>query len=353
VKCDVLGKLGSGQPVSTLERTRETANRPDTQGKFRWYKVRVGNQEGWVWGGYLNTGGVPPEKREWRRSPSTTPAEAKAKGRTILPKEKITSMLTAYRERMRQARERWRAWLSGKPAPSPTAQPTAPSPKPTVPTTRPGPLPSKPTTVAGPSQPPTKPTQAPTSGAPCLNQCLDLSKFTPQSQGDPRWAGNKIGTSENRTIKQVGCCLTSWSMLLQLYGKDLPPDKLNAALQQKGAFSGANLNQSRVGDLVGMRVQDTRDLSKGWQWNQNRALEEVKKNFSTKPPKPMLLQVDYNSDGDRDGNHFVVVTGMGPGGDPIIYDPGDRNNRGVPLSKVASHGGYVPLRVLTLDQPPP
>jgi uncharacterized protein YvpB len=150
-------------------------------------------------------------------------------------------------------------------------------------------------------------------------------------------------------MKQVGCAVTSWSMLLQFYGKNLPPDRLNAALNKLNGFDGASLNMSAVGQLVGKRVVDTRNLGKGWAENQDLAMNAIHKNFASANPKPMLMQVDYNSDADKAGNHFVLVTGMSPKGDPIIFDPGDSKNRGVPLSQVVSHGGYVPLRALSLE----
>jgi hypothetical protein len=177
--------------------------------------------------------------------------------------------------------------------------------------------------------------------------------FTPYSQGDPQWASQKLGNSDNRTIRQAGCCLTSWAMLLEMYGKKMTPAQLNEALRQKGAFDGANLNQTRIGEIAGLRVKDSRDLNQTWEHNSKKALSSLEVNFSRRPPRPMLLQVDYNSDQDKAGNHFVLVTGVTAAGDPIIYDPGDNRNRGIPLSQVKSHGGYVPLRVLELDGDPP
>lgn len=354
----VLGKLGPGAKVATSERSRNTMTRPDRSGQHRWYKVRVGNREGWVWGGYLSLGGQSPRDRGWRRTPSATPAEAKQKRRVNLPAKMIDDLKARYKRRLNtRPPGTWTKARSELGQRGPVSQPKKPIAQQTprqTPQQTPTATPGKPTTL--PPKAPKKPGPAPSVGQTSQTSApigkggkLDVSKLTPFSQGDPRWASTTVGKSENRTMKQVGCAVTSWSMLLQFYGKNLPPDRLNAALNKLNGFDGASLNMSAVGQLVGKRVVDTRNLGKGWAENQDLAMNAIHKNFASANPKPMLMQVDYNSDADKAGNHFVLVTGMSPKGDPIIFDPGDSKNRGVPLSQVVSHGGYVPLRALSLE----
>lgn len=55
------------------------------------------------------------------------------------------------------------------------------------------------------------------------------------SQTDPRWASNKLGTS-NTTIGGYGCLMTDVAMLLTNLGKDTNPAKLNSDLIRVGGY---------------------------------------------------------------------------------------------------------------------
>jgi uncharacterized protein YgiM (DUF1202 family) len=58
------------------------------------------------------------------------------------------------------------------------------------------------------------------------------------SQRDPRWKGDKLGTS-SLTLGNSGCAVSSVAMLLSGYGYSETPGSLNSKLKTKGGFIGA------------------------------------------------------------------------------------------------------------------
>jgi hypothetical protein len=371
-KSGVITKLKPGTRLVARERTRRPVALPGHKGKFRWYKVQAGSRTGWVWGGALDLDGQRAEKRAWRRTPSATPAEAKEKGLTRLPRDLLKRLLASYSKRMkarRAKRSRGKASRRGvrtrEPRSSQTTRSGASSSTASAATaaTRSAPLASATTASASvasdaprsyvpspwytPSLPKTgEPTPSPS--APAGGRCSYPDGFTYYNQGDPRWKDEKLGNSSN-TIGGAGCCLTSWAMLVQFYGARYTPPELNLALKEQGGFNGDLMLQGVVGSLVGKIVVDSRDTSQGWERNHERALAEIAKNFQGGAGAPMVLQVDYlRTDDDYEGDHFVLISCVDEAGDPIIWDPGSTSHQGVPLSKITRNGGYLPLRVLVL-----
>ena len=60
------------------------------------------------------------------------------------------------------------------------------------------------------------------------------------SQRDPKWANNKLGTS-NHTIGQSGCVITSICNLLLKHGYEITPDEANERIKNAGGYANGNL----------------------------------------------------------------------------------------------------------------
>jgi hypothetical protein len=58
------------------------------------------------------------------------------------------------------------------------------------------------------------------------------------SQRDPKWKGDKLGTS-SLTLGTSGCAVSSVAILLSGYGYSETPGSLNSKLKTKGGFIGA------------------------------------------------------------------------------------------------------------------
>ena len=65
-------------------------------------------------------------------------------------------------------------------------------------------------------------------------------------QNDPRWANNKIGLQNSLTISQVGCLLTSMSMVVNYFGGNVTPASLNDMMKASGGFNGAWVKSAQV-----------------------------------------------------------------------------------------------------------
>ena len=57
---------------------------------------------------------------------------------------------------------------------------------------------------------------------------LDVPHF---SQGDPRWGNHYLGPTP-ATLAQEGCAMACGAMILNFYGVDIDPEKLNAWLSE-------------------------------------------------------------------------------------------------------------------------
>jgi hypothetical protein len=56
-------------------------------------------------------------------------------------------------------------------------------------------------------------------------------------QGDPRWATDTVGGSKE-TLSAVGCTICSVAMAAEILGYNVTPKELNAALIEKGGYTG-------------------------------------------------------------------------------------------------------------------
>lgn len=139
-----------------------------------------------------------------------------------------------------------------------------------------------------------------------------LLNIEPLSQVDPRWAGNKLGTS-NTTIGGYGCLITSVSMMLKYFNFDTDPARLNKLLINNGGYYNGNLfTWSKVSAFYPPVT---------FAYRYNGALldkidEQLVKN------RPVIIHVDFIPTTPYIDEHWVLVVGK-VNGSYIINDPKD------------------------------
>ena len=79
----------------------------------------------------------------------------------------------------------------------------------------------------------------------------DAPQYTIYNQRDPRWAAQRLGTS-NVTIGSYGCLITAYASALSDAGKVMTPDQLNTWLIQNGGYIQGNLFVFNAPDKLGV-----------------------------------------------------------------------------------------------------
>lgn len=123
------------------------------------------------------------------------------------------------------------------------------------------------------------------------------------SQRDPKWAADKIGSS-NLTIGRWGCTLTSIAMLSSYFGCPQTPLEI--------AHNAANFNKEGLVVWKNLNFPCFQFVFRGY----NESVSRIKDAMED-PDKAVLLQVNY-------GQHWVV--GIRPkffGRSYIVADPWD------------------------------
>ena len=123
------------------------------------------------------------------------------------------------------------------------------------------------------------------------------------------WGPGDLGTSTS-TIAADGCALTASAMLLEAYGVSTNPGALNQWLIANGGYVSQDLlvwgAVAQYAQSQGVNVSYT-----GWEADSVPLIES-----SLAAGNPVIAQVTL------DGNmHFVLITGLGPGGALWINDP--------------------------------
>jgi hypothetical protein len=148
---------------------------------------------------------------------------------------------------------------------------------------------------------------------------LNVSRF---AQGDPRWGSQFLGPSSS-TMAGQGCAVASAAMVLNFYGDEIDPGKLNAFL---GAHSGYTpqgwLYWEIAADFQPGKVQ--------------KAYEDLPSYFlidsNLLRGNPVIVRIRF----PNGITHFVVVVGK-QGFSYLIQDPASGGNAGVyPLENLAS-----------------
>ncbi len=72
------------------------------------------------------------------------------------------------------------------------------------------------------------------------------------SQGDPAWAGDKLGDCADETIGSAGCAITAVAMAMTSLGVDVNPKTLNDYLRNNGGYSeGCLVNWDQASKMDG------------------------------------------------------------------------------------------------------
>ncbi|RRR69156.1 MAG: hypothetical protein EI684_16465 [Candidatus Viridilinea halotolerans] len=149
-------------------------------------------------------------------------------------------------------------------------------------------------------------------------------------QGDPTWGNNRIGNCNNN-IKNVGCALTSLTMIFQYYGANHNPGTLNSCMG--GAACLLYWDDPKVHECSAGKVRFITRKS----FSYDLLDQELAKG-------PVILHI-----GHGDNNHFLVVLG-GRGGDPrnyVVNDPGIQMGARTTLSNsLAIFKNFQPLYLL-------
>jgi len=134
----------------------------------------------------------------------------------------------------------------------------------------------------------------------------------PLAQGDARWGGDKLGTS-NTTISGYGCLITCVTMMLNHLGWAETPGTLNVKLRDNGGFHSGNL-------FVWGSLSALYPGVKFAYRYAGSALDKI--NASLAAGMPVIVHVDYNPSTQAIDEHWVLVVGR-QGDDYIINDPKD------------------------------
>ena len=139
-----------------------------------------------------------------------------------------------------------------------------------------------------------------------------LFDIKPLSQVDERWRYNKLGTS-NSTIGGYGCLITSVSMMLNYFGFDTDPARLNRLLIDNGGFYNGNLF---VWNSIPRFYPP---VTFGYRYSY-AALYKIDEQLAQN--KPAIIHVDFVPTTPSVEEHWVLVVGK-ENGSYIINDPRD------------------------------
>lgn len=134
----------------------------------------------------------------------------------------------------------------------------------------------------------------------------------PLAQGDARWGGDKLGTS-NTTISGYGCLITCVTMMLNHLGWAETPGTLNVKLRDNGGYHNGNLFV--WGSLSALYP----GVKFAYRYS-GSATDKI--NASLAAGMPVIVHVDYNPSTPAIDEHWVLVVGR-QGDDYIINDPKD------------------------------
>jgi peptidoglycan hydrolase-like protein with peptidoglycan-binding domain len=141
----------------------------------------------------------------------------------------------------------------------------------------------------------------------------------PMSQGD---YNVRIGNS-GKTIRQVGCMMTSFAMASTAItgNKDMNPARANDLIKSRGGFVGASLSTDRAANALGMRMV-------GRIGTHNSSPQQLQNRIdqSLQAGRPCVLGVDYRKGSGGTGNgtgvdHWVTITGKNADGSYNCVDP--------------------------------
>jgi peptidoglycan hydrolase-like protein with peptidoglycan-binding domain len=141
----------------------------------------------------------------------------------------------------------------------------------------------------------------------------------PMSQGD---YNSPIGNS-NKTIRQVGCMMTSFAMASTAItgNAQMNPAEANRRITAAGGFVGALLVPDKAAAALGMRV-----TGRVGTHNSSAGAMQQRLDAALAAGRPAVVGVDYRagSGGTGNGNgvdHWMTITGKNPDGSYTAVDP--------------------------------
>lgn len=136
------------------------------------------------------------------------------------------------------------------------------------------------------------------------------------SQRDPRWANDKMGSS-NITMGQQGCLATVTSSGLTFLGYPIDPKEYNKQASAKGGYQYPNLMYWQFPDvLTGGKI--IRAEYSGW--HANGKGWETQANAILSSGRPVWAHVDFNRETSAIEQHWVLIIGKDQYG-YWVYDP--------------------------------
>ncbi len=138
---------------------------------------------------------------------------------------------------------------------------------------------------------------------------VPLVPIEPFNQKDPRWASEKLGTS-NYTIGSSGCLITNLAMRLKQLGFNTNPSLINKELTEKGGYESGCL---LIFSAPTAYYPITYELIPS-----NVTMAKVNQYLDRQIP--VIVQVDYNPATPVMDQHWITITGRSAN-DYTIIDP--------------------------------
>jgi len=144
-------------------------------------------------------------------------------------------------------------------------------------------------------------------GTPVIAAADNSIAIPPMNQGDPGWAGARLGASPIDTIGSAGCAITAVTMLLRYDGIETDPASLNAWLTPSGGYA---YWDQLVWDAV-TRFSGGQVAFSGW-FGPDLGLMQRELDAG----RPVVAEVRLSGN-----QHFVLLTGYTGAGGFVINDP--------------------------------
>ena len=151
---------------------------------------------------------------------------------------------------------------------------------------------------------------------PASGSAIDIDSFPCFSQRDPRWASDKLGTSDS-SMGGWGCVVTSHAAVYKYLGIDIDPGRLNKLMIEWDGYDDTNLWRWWTPELH-LPVKWERE-PKG---TTARERIELVRSLTSKGIPPVLC-VDFQLATSDLQSHFVVGLGVTAENDVIIMDSWD------------------------------
>lgn len=214
---------------------------------------------------------------------------------------------------------------------------------------------------------PSPPDVTPLDAAPVDNvYAMREGKKVPHfCQGDSRWGSATLGSSDS--ISASGCAISSLSMVLKYYGRDVDPKKMDKHLDDNDGYVGDGVKWGKAFDYGKQSEADAFGYA-SWKapgqtlkpGELEKTVDEMRAEIRRRIDRqiPTILHVDYKKDNDTSGNHFIVAVGYTPEGDIIINDPASGSGSGADhpgkdnvLETTTRGSGYSLVRIIPFTPP--